>query len=110
MKLILAAGTEENCSQIENILKSVNAACRGYYLLNQLLEEARQQTCHLFVIAFETRIKSENAVQQIKKESALRSVPVIVYFPAGTSDSASRGRMAGANDCLLLPVKRQELL
>ena len=83
MKLILAAGAEENCSQIENILKSVNASCRSYFLINQFLEEAKQQTCHLFVIAFETRIKSENAVQQIKKESQLRSIPVIVYFPTG---------------------------
>jgi DNA-binding response OmpR family regulator len=110
MKLIYALGSMENCSEIQTILKSVNASCRSYFILDQFLEEMRNQTCHLFVVAFENRFKTESAIQSIKREFSLKSVPILAFYPAQTPDAAARSRTLGANEFLLLPVNRHELL
>lgn len=110
MKLIYAVGSMEHCGEIQTILRSVNANCRTYVILDQFLEETRNQTCHLIVIAFDNRFKTESAIQAIKKESSLKSVPILAFYPAQTADAVARSRTLGANECLLLPVNRHELL
>ena len=110
MKLIYAIGSMESCGEIQTILKSVNANCRAYPILDQFLEETRNQTCHLFAVAFENRFKTESAIQSIKRESSLKSVPLLAFYPAETADAAARSRTLGANEFLLLPVNRHELL
>lgn len=110
MKSIFAIGSIENCTEIQSILRSVNASCRTYIILDQFLEETRNQTAHLFVVGFENRFKTEAAIQSIKKEFSLRSVPILAYYPAQSADAAARSRTLGANEFLLLPVTRHELL
>jgi len=110
MKFIYAVGTAENCSEIETVLKSVNANCHAYPILDQFLEETRTQPCHLLIVACENRFKTEAAIQSIKRHSGLRSVPVLACYPSATPDAAVRSRTLGANEFLLLPINRHELL
>lgn len=110
MKFIYAAGSSDNCTEVESILKSVNANCRSFPIIDQFLEEARQITCHLFIVAFENRFKTESALQSIKRDSNLKSVPLLAYYPSQISDAAARSRTLGANEFLFLPIQRHDLL
>lgn len=110
MKQIFVAGREEEVHEIQKILETVNASCRVYYSVESLLEDARKGAPNLLVIAFGTTVKTETAIQQIKKESALSSAPVLAFYPQFVASVESRAREIGASDVLSFPVDRREFL
>lgn len=110
MKQIYVAGREEESHEIEKILKTVNATCKVFYSAESLLEQARANAPNLLIIVFGTAAKTESAIQQIKKESGLNSLPLLAFYPQFFGSPESRAREIGATDVLTLPVDRREFL
>ena len=110
MKRVWAVGRSDESEAVCEIFRSVNAEACAFQGTESLLTAGRLNLPHLIVVAFEIGSKSDLAIQEIRKDPNLKSVPILVFYPSFTSRPEVRGRLAGANEILMLPPERRELL
>ena len=110
MKRIWAVGKSEDVDAVCGIFRSVNAEIEAFPNLDSLMGAGTQYIPHLIIVIFELAAKSDSAAQDIRSHFQLKTVPILGCYPAFTAKAEMRGRLSGANEILLLPVSRYELL
>jgi DNA-binding response OmpR family regulator len=110
LKRIWALGRSEESDAVCGVFKSVNADSQVFLSVEALIAAGASEMPDLVVIAFDIGQKSDLAIQTIRRDSNLRSAPVLVYYPSFTSKAEMRGRLAGASDAAVLPIERRDLL
>lgn len=110
MKRIWAVGKSEDVEAVSNIFRTVNAEIESFRNLDTLFGAGTQYLPHLVIVIFELAAKSDSSIQEIRKHSQLKTVPILACYPSFTTKAEMRGRLAGANDVLVLPVGRFDLL
>lgn len=110
MKRVWVIGKKEECEIVCGIFRAVNADACAYQGTESLLTAGRMNLPHLVVVAYEVVSKSDQAIQEIRKDANLKSVPVLACYPAYTVRAEMRGRLAGADEVLILPLERRDLL
>ena len=110
MKRVWVVGRKEESDAVCAIFRAVHAEACAFLGTESLLTAGKLSLPHLVIVAFETVSKSDQAIQEIRKDANLKSVPVLACYPSHTSRAEMRGRLAGADEVLVLPLERVELL
>ena len=104
---------DQDTSELEVICSTINSAGHtsdAFHGANDMMQHLRRDTTDMLIMDWQVADISAGALLQWLREKQQMTIPVLFITSRSAEDSIVEGLAAGANDYMIKPIRRSELV
>ncbi|WP_338846841.1 response regulator transcription factor [Massilia sp. W12] len=109
MKIAVLDSDLQQTGQISQILGSTGHECLVFQEPQELLQQIRKDACDMLILDWQTAEPGAGLMHEARALLGAQ-LPVLMLTNYVTEDDIVAGMDAGANDCMVKPIRRTELI